>query len=339
MASYLDIAPALGRGLNFAQNLPGGYDAIDLRRAFGLIDQEGVVENGAYKVSQRGAGANMSVDVATTAGGYKVQGDDVSNQGVYYIPPIAATANLDITTAHATLPRIDQVVLEAIDDEHTGGGITRARVYVLDGTATSGATLENRNGAASLPASTARLADILVPATDTTISDSQIRDRRIGTSFVLATAETHTTGASYGKLPTADQISVVVPDGRALLVQYSALWKNSVDNAGRAAIFIGTDQLKIAQNDAVPLAYDTDGPGGAAGLGYAWITSWHDGLYGGSGGGASDASTVSTPLAPNLQGAPTLIELPSGTYDVSIQFKATSGTVTVKERKLRAWVV
>jgi hypothetical protein len=49
---------------------------------------------------------------------------------------------------------------------------------VLTGTATSGATLANRTGAAALPNDCLRLADLLIPALSTTISNTQIRDRR-----------------------------------------------------------------------------------------------------------------------------------------------------------------
>jgi hypothetical protein len=140
--------------------------------------QEGAVEAGAYKVSERSAGANLSVDVATTAGRICVQGDTVTHQGLYVVRPHSTTTNLDIATAHATLPRIDQVIVEVKDAAHDGSGLTKAVCRVVTGTATSGATLDNRNGAAALPTSAVRVADVLVPAADTTISNSQIRDRR-----------------------------------------------------------------------------------------------------------------------------------------------------------------
>lgn len=177
MPSYSDITPTLGRGLSFAQNLPGGYDAIDVRRSALYSHREGAISTTAYLVAQRGAGANMSVDIGT-AGGYCVQGDDVTEQGLYYVPAPPTTLNITVGAAHATLPRIDQIVLEARDDTYTLDGITRARVYVLEGVATAGATLTNRNGAATLPVSTARLADVLVPAASTTVTTANIKDRR-----------------------------------------------------------------------------------------------------------------------------------------------------------------
>lgn len=60
---------------------------------------------------------------------------------------------------------------------------------------------------------------------------------------------------------------------------------------------------------------------------------------GGLGGGSpADASTTVKGIA-KLSVAPATASNPiaAGTYDVSVQFKASSGSVTVKERKL--WIV
>lgn len=178
MASSLTIAPSLGHSLVTAQGMAGGYDAIDDRSFWGVALQEGAVGATDFMVVERGAGATMTVDVGCNTGSVVVQGDTVTGQGLYVVRAHTAVANLDIATAHATNPRIDSVVVQVDDDEHDAGGNTRARVMVLTGTATGGATLDNRTGAPALPSSALLLADVLVPATDTTISNSQIRDRR-----------------------------------------------------------------------------------------------------------------------------------------------------------------
>jgi hypothetical protein len=177
------IAPSLGNGLAYTQAGVGtspGFSAIDDRRASLLGLQEGVIDAGSYEVTQRAAGANlMSVDIAaSTGGGAVVQGDSVTAQGLYYVGPHSAVINEAISTAHATLPRIDQVILEIQDTTHDSSGANAARVRVVTGTATAAATLDNRNGAAALPSNAIRLADVLVAATDTAISNSEIRDRR-----------------------------------------------------------------------------------------------------------------------------------------------------------------
>lgn len=171
----------MGAGVAFVQQGVGaspGYSAIDLRRAESPGLQEGVVEAGSFMVVQRAAGANLSVDIGANTGFALVQGDTVGGQGLYTVPPHSAVINEAIATAHATLPRVDQVILEIQDNVHDASGGNLARLRVLTGTATSGATLDNRTGAAALPGNALLLADVHVPATDTTISNSQIRDRR-----------------------------------------------------------------------------------------------------------------------------------------------------------------
>lgn len=175
------IAPALGHGTVLTQTGVGatpGFDAIDLRRADSTGIQEGVVDGTAYMVVQRAAGANLSVDIGANVGFACVQGDSVTGQALYTIAPHSAVINEVIATADATNPRIDQVILEALDTTHDASGLNIARTRVLTGTPTSGATLANRTGAAALPSNALRLADVLVPAADTTIDNTQIRDRR-----------------------------------------------------------------------------------------------------------------------------------------------------------------
>lgn len=180
------ITPSLGAAPLFTQQGTGaspGYAAVDLRRHISAASlQEGVYAATDFEVVQRAAGANLSVDIggAMAAGGSfaLVQGDTINGQGLYIVAAHSATINEAIAAADATNPRVDQVVLEIQDNVHDASGGNLARVRVLTGTATAGATLDNRTGAAALPGSALLLADVHVPALDTTISNSQIRDRR-----------------------------------------------------------------------------------------------------------------------------------------------------------------
>jgi hypothetical protein len=229
----------LGHGLLFTQGGVGaspGYDCIDLRRALSPGLQEGYVDSGAYAVTQRGAGANLSVDIAAGTGAALVQGDSVTAQGLYTIPPHgSATINEAITAAHATLPRIDQVVLEALDDTHAGGGSNKSRTRVIDGTATAGATLVNRTGAAALPSSCKRLADVVVPALDTTITNDQIADRR--TDALGGAYAPYRTLRSVWAPTTADMASGTylltpsgcVASGGTVTSQFPGVWLDSSD--------------------------------------------------------------------------------------------------------------
>lgn len=184
MATDVTVSPTLGHALLFTQGGVGatpGYDAIDLRR---YMQGSPAVRPGAYdatgwKVQPRAAGANMTVEVLASVGLARVDGVAASVLGPYIVAPHNSTIGLDVATAHATLPRIDTVILQVRDDTHDGSGAYDARVRILAGTATSGATLDNRSGAPTLPsAGFIRLADVLVTAAATSISAANIRDYR-----------------------------------------------------------------------------------------------------------------------------------------------------------------
>jgi len=215
MASSVDIVPSLGHGCVSTQaGVTLGYDAIDDRRAWtGMQRGEGVSTYNSFRVSQRGAGANMSVDVNMDDIA-QVRGDSVALQGLYTIAPHSTTANVDIAAADASNPRIDLVVLEALDDTHAAGGLNKARVRVVTGTATVGATLDNRTGAPSTPDSAILLADVLVAAGATSIANASIRDRRSFSSGGLPT------GAAP---PSAniDCVPVIAPPAAVPLIKAS----------------------------------------------------------------------------------------------------------------------
>lgn len=109
-------------------------------------------------VSQRGAGANMSVDVAL--GGAWINGTRVLK---------TSTTNVVITAAHASYDRYDLVVINSSGTISVIAGTAAATSYAND------YDLETNNAIL--------LAEVYVPATDTTIEDAQITDKHI-ISFV-----------------------------------------------------------------------------------------------------------------------------------------------------------
>jgi hypothetical protein len=139
-----------------------------------------------YRVMQRQAGANMSVDVGKTSPGlmqawvrngvngpvYLVENYDRTVPGIAFLPQI----NLVVGANASGNPRIDSVILEVLDTLHDGYNTAQARVVA--GTASAGATLDNRTGAAALPANAILLADILVANGAASILTANIRDRR-----------------------------------------------------------------------------------------------------------------------------------------------------------------
>lgn len=154
------------------------YTAQDLRAPYGDIIQGGIVGSTSFKVAQRASGADKSVDVGAS-GIFNVawvKGTSTTDQGLYRVPS-DGVLNVDIASNSSGNPRIDQVYL-AVGDQESAGSNNKAFLGVVTGTATTGATLDNRSGAGALPADSIRLADILLASGYSTVTNSVIRDRR-----------------------------------------------------------------------------------------------------------------------------------------------------------------
>jgi hypothetical protein len=253
LATQVDIAPSLGHSIVTAQGLAGGYDAIDDRRFWSAGLQEGALSALAYKVSQRGAGANMSVDVdADDAGGFLVKGDAVTAQGLYFVPPHSGTINLDVAANASGNPRIDSVVLEAKDTTHDASGLTVARARIITGTPTSGATLDNRSGAPALPNGAARLADILVANGAASITDAVIRDKRTMARGAFVSSE-RTTDQIWGAANTtiADFDFSIECSGVPVEVTLSPVrYDNATGISNIGAVRILIDEVTAAHTEA-----------------------------------------------------------------------------------------
>lgn len=179
MPTTATITPTLGSAPVTLQ--AGNYSAIDDRRAWSFLTSEYAYDLNSYKVVQRAAGANMTVDVQSSSGGALVQGDSVTAQGHYTIPQTATNVNVDIAAADATNPRNDLVVLEVKDDQHDASGLNLARVRVITGTPNASAALTSDygvNGTPALPSSCLPLAVVRVAAGATSITNAAINDRR-----------------------------------------------------------------------------------------------------------------------------------------------------------------
>jgi hypothetical protein len=176
------------------------------------------------------------------------------------------------------------------------------------------------------------------------LSSSSITRR--GKSLISATGTR--TNIVYGALSNGpDQVSVVLPTDGILAIAFRAYWLSSVANAGRAAIFLGANQLKHPQGDVAAGQLDE-----ATTVGtnfYQWLTADGHGLIGTDGVtfGAEGTDAVTTGLVIGMVnaagtlfgGGPLLVEAAAGTYTVSVQFKSSSGSVTVGGRKLWAWTI
>lgn len=146
------------------------YSARADRTAFDAVwADEGVADNG-LAVSQRGAGANNSVDVAVGIG--VVQGDDQANQGKYVVRN-TAIVNVPVTAAPGSNSRIDLVVLQ-IRDSNAGGDPGDDAIFdIIEGVAAGSPV------APAVPDSALLLARILRTSGDTSVTTAMITDQRV----------------------------------------------------------------------------------------------------------------------------------------------------------------
>lgn len=159
------------------------------------------------------------------------------------------------------------------------------------------------------------------------------------TPKIIATEESRTNTA-YGVLATADEIKeVVLPENGQMIVTYQALWKGSANFEGsgdiaEAAIFLNANQLK-EQAATAPIGdvakIHDEGIGTDTTNKFQSLSTGPTGLTSSFSATAYGAFVTTGMLATSIK----IFAAPS-TYTISVQFKASSGTVTVKERKL--WV-
>jgi hypothetical protein len=139
--------------------------------------------------------------------------------------------------------------------------------------------------------------------------------------------------ATFGKLATPDEVTgVVLPKNGLIVIGYRAFFKSSVNNAGKAAIFLGANQLKVWGMGA-PIVQETSTEGTAE---IHPLVSSPNGL---ATVGTVSTSVVTTGQALSAFQGLCYVFAEAGTYSVSVQFKATSGKVAAKERVLQVGVI
>lgn len=241
----------------------------------------------------------------------------------------------------------------------TGGTYSRTKTFA--------------NGGNLLPGDLNSVEDDLGVQINTVMDKSGISDATIvrrGKS-IIATSESRT-NVAYGLLTTPDRVSsIVMPTDGIICVAYVAQWQESVANAGRAAIFLGANQIKVPFTEGpstgtIGLSLQAARTGEAAGAINCALCSGPAGLASFKTNSATNdpvttgqvlgiaARPGSTDIHMEIEttgasfldvtsgapfGGPAYIYADAGTYDISIQYKSTSGSVTVKNRKLWVWTV
>jgi hypothetical protein len=163
-----------------------------------------------------------------------------------------------------------------------------------------------------------------------------------GRGKTIIAAEESRTNVAYGTLTTPDSVaSIVLPTDGLIIIAYQAMMKSSVAGAGGAALFIGANQLQFQDGaNRAPIAQAT----GTTGTTYVPLSTYPIGLAAGNATAGDHTVDVTTGQVVGnvtdigaIAAGPVYVFGAAGTYTVSVQFKATSGSVTAKLRKLWVW--
>jgi hypothetical protein len=156
----------------------------------------------------------------------------------------------------------------------------------------------------------------------------------------IVATEQGRTSASYGVLTTPDEVSVVMATNGLIAVAYQAMWKQSVATTARAAIFVGTNQLKVISGSG-PVVQEAAMISNTAAFfslatGQGGLVSSENPNYSGD---VTTGQIIGADGTNQRLMGPLMFFAVAGTYKITVQFKASSGTVTAKERKLWAWAI
>lgn len=152
------------------------------------------------------------------------------------------------------------------------------------------------------------------------------------TPTVIATEESRT-NVAFGTLTTPDEISgVVVPTNGILFVGYLAAVKSSVASAGSIALFIGSNQATESSGSLSTTSTE--------GTGFSAFQTYSGPAKGGAEQGLGRFGAASFNTTSMLgAGMAEFVGLAAGTYAISVKFKASSGSITAKQRRLTCFVL
>lgn len=186
------------------------YSGLDIRSVIdALFSTEGVVGTGALAVTQRGAGATMSVDIA--AGFCVITGDDTTTQGKYLCQS-TAVANVAIPSPPVSGSVIHRVIARVKDKTHNGTWSTYE--WTLECLEDTG------SGTPALPASAISLALVTVASTDTSVLDAKINgsvrataQAQSGDSMISLYRFADSAAKTNNTLADDSDLTVTVPPG------------------------------------------------------------------------------------------------------------------------------
>lgn len=176
---------------------------------------EGIGDSTDLNVTQRGAGANMSVDVSS--GRCLVRGDEGSVQGTYHCVN-DATVNLAIGAADPTNPRWDLVVAK-VQDALYSGAVNAWSLAIVPGTA-AGSPADP-----AVPNNAIVLARVVVGAAVSSITNANITDlrpRAFGASGPAIVNSARRPGVTYGPGVPFTGLRIYEADTDRMLVRNAA---------------------------------------------------------------------------------------------------------------------
>ena len=189
----------------------GDYDAVDFRK----LIQDNQIGPGSvdYNSLLPGVVSGLTMSFQPGASYVRQPGDGT----LYRCTQEGSAATIALNTNGSGNPRIDQLVLHVYDASAAGdsSAVYLAAIENVDGTPTSGATLDNRSGAADLQTTFATslahvlLADVLMPAGASTVSAGNVRDRR---KFALKLVPGNLNATGGGGPGTGASVDAVVPE-------------------------------------------------------------------------------------------------------------------------------
>ena len=318
----------------------------------------GLFEAGDFAVSQRGAGANMSVDIAQ--GRAIIDPQAATHQGSYSVYRTNGTAyntsadgGYTWTAADGTNPRIDLLCLEIKDTAVDSSGVTGFRFRIVDGTPNASATHQLEAAFwPAIPTGCVPIAAIRVPAAATTLTTTNITNLNpVGggrrTFNDAATSET-TTSATYARLATPDFAFMYVPANSLVHLFHQALIKISVaSGTQKLAWFVNGNQAKFSSSagTGVPAVSEFSATLGTffshivTGIGAPSNAVWRE-----TNVATADQTDVTTGTFPSDAGTTTIggyvpiFGLPAGWYLFEVKYQTSANTLTVKNRYSRGFV-
>lgn len=234
--------------------------------------------------------------------------------------------------------RLALPIPDSTDNESLFPGVNSTQMTTLDN-----AVLYSEGTLAARPA--AAIKGRIYKATDTGVyswdNGSAWLTMDIGPSRGAANIATSqsTSSTTFTTLATPDQVTgIVLPTNGLIAVSYQATWQESVSGAASAALFLGSNQIQIASNAGGPIGQAAGHGGTAAQNAPLFTTGAGLASFAVPGGYTGDVTTgqLVGGSASSASGGGAQISAAAGTYTVSVQFKASSGSVTVSNRKL--WV-